>query len=416
MWWKSLMVGVMVGILFVIFNVSVSAFSETECTSLGDFSPRDFYVEEITPESFSVSIYCEKFANGSYNVVFGTRGTNPEKPVFIVRNGKCNFETYRNLGVFTFNLKQVSLSDDEISKIITLVSSQERTNYVGVKGDNGVECRLGEYTMRRTSESDNVKVTWEYTDMKNNGTCVDMSSGIKFSGVVILKDESTAYYQLYSAETGIVDLKYIPLSTDDNGNIDNLKIPFNSISFSESSIHFVLARQVFLAGSMLPSYEIVKDYTVVSSLYLNCSDDSDPNTTNPEDGDNPMNPIVVSSCNVGGGSVPNTGKDGDGDGRLDDDITHSDYGIMTAIGCVPTNTGSLVGMVLRWAIGLGGGIAFLLMAFGGFVFMTSGGNPEKVKQGKEILTSAIAGLLFIIFSVFLLNLIGVKILQIPGFN
>jgi Co/Zn/Cd efflux system component len=66
-------------------------------------------------------------------------------------------------------------------------------------------------------------------------------------------------------------------------------------------------------------------------------------------------------------------------------------------------------------MGLAGGIAFLLILFGGFQIMVSAGNPEQMNAGKEMVTSAIAGLLLIIFSVFLLRLIGYNILRIPGF-
>ncbi len=56
------------------------------------------------------------------------------------------------------------------------------------------------------------------------------------------------------------------------------------------------------------------------------------------------------------------------------------------------------------------------MLFGAFQIMTSQGDPERLKAGKELIGSALAGLLMIIFSVFLLQLIGVQILQIPGFS
>ena len=65
---------------------------------------------------------------------------------------------------------------------------------------------------------------------------------------------------------------------------------------------------------------------------------------------------------------------------------------------------------------MGGGIAFLLCVWGGLTIMLAGGNPEKINEGKEIIGSAITGLLFIIFSVFLLRLIGVNILKIPDFT
>lgn len=91
-------------------------------------------------------------------------------------------------------------------------------------------------------------------------------------------------------------------------------------------------------------------------------------------------------------------------------------GLITALGCIPTQPQALVGWILKYAISIGGGVAFLLMVFAGFLLSTSAGNPERVKQGQEMLTSAIVGLLFIIFSVFLLQFIGVDILKIPGFG
>lgn len=65
---------------------------------------------------------------------------------------------------------------------------------------------------------------------------------------------------------------------------------------------------------------------------------------------------------------------------------------------------------------MGGGIAFLLSVFGGVSIILAGGNPEKINAAKEIIGSALTGLLFIIFSVFLLRFIGYDILQLPGFS
>jgi hypothetical protein len=48
--------------------------------------------------------------------------------------------------------------------------------------------------------------------------------------------------------------------------------------------------------------------------------------------------------------------------------------------------------------------------------MTSQGDPEKVKEARESITAAVAGLLVIIFSIVLLQLITVDILHLPGFK
>jgi len=112
-----------------------------------------------------------------------------------------------------------------------------------------------------------------------------------------------------------------------------------------------------------------------------------------------------------------TGRTGPGITPAENDPTcttsSGEDGIDTAIGCIPIeDTNAFIGFILRWAIGIGGGIAFLLIIYAAFMTMTSQGNPERLKAGQELLTSAIAGLIMLIFSIFILNLIGVNILGI----
>jgi len=89
----------------------------------------------------------------------------------------------------------------------------------------------------------------------------------------------------------------------------------------------------------------------------------------------------------------------------------------TAIGCIPVfNQSEFISFVLNWGVGIGGGIAFLLMLYAGFMTMTASGNPERLKAGQELLTSAIAGLILLIFSIFILKFIGVDILGLDKFG
>ena len=88
-----------------------------------------------------------------------------------------------------------------------------------------------------------------------------------------------------------------------------------------------------------------------------------------------------------------------------------DCGIDTAIGCIPVaDTNQFMGWILGWAVGVGGGIAFLLIVYASFMIMTSQGDPTRLKAGQELLTSAISGLIMLIFSVFILKFIGIDIL------
>jgi hypothetical protein len=93
-------------------------------------------------------------------------------------------------------------------------------------------------------------------------------------------------------------------------------------------------------------------------------------------------------------------------------------GISTAIGCIHVlgTTEGFLSDVLKWAVGIGGGIAFLLIIYAGFMIMTSAGNPERLKAGQELLTSAISGLILLIFSVFILKFIGIDILGLCNFG
>lgn len=89
--------------------------------------------------------------------------------------------------------------------------------------------------------------------------------------------------------------------------------------------------------------------------------------------------------------------------------------INTAIGCIPVgDTNSFMGWILGWAVGVGGGIAFLLIVYASFMVMTSQGDPTRLKAGQELLTSAISGLIMLIFSVFILKFIGIDILKLDN--
>lgn len=95
-------------------------------------------------------------------------------------------------------------------------------------------------------------------------------------------------------------------------------------------------------------------------------------------------------------------------------------GINTALGCISTTAdpgqGSFFEAILKIAIGLGGGLALVLMLYGVFIVTTSAGIPDKLKEGGDVITSAVTGLIFIILSVFLLNFIGINILGLPGLS
>jgi hypothetical protein len=92
-------------------------------------------------------------------------------------------------------------------------------------------------------------------------------------------------------------------------------------------------------------------------------------------------------------------------------------GIWSGLGCVKGDLRSFISeTIFGWGIGLAGGFALLCIIYAAFMMQSSQGNPEKLKKAQELITSCIMGLMLIIFSVFILRLIGVNILKIPGFT
>jgi Type IV secretion system pilin len=84
----------------------------------------------------------------------------------------------------------------------------------------------------------------------------------------------------------------------------------------------------------------------------------------------------------------------------------------TAIGKINTTGGGFVTSIFGIILSIAGTVAILLIILSGYRLMSSQGNPERVQQAREQLTSAIIGLLFIIFSFFLIQVIGGDVLKI----
>lgn len=85
--------------------------------------------------------------------------------------------------------------------------------------------------------------------------------------------------------------------------------------------------------------------------------------------------------------------------------------INTAIGCIPyTAMFAIARFFLAWGIGVGGALALGVVAYAGFLYATSTGDKYRLQSARDLLYSALAGLLFLIFSTYLLSIIGVDIL------
>lgn len=88
----------------------------------------------------------------------------------------------------------------------------------------------------------------------------------------------------------------------------------------------------------------------------------------------------------------------------------------TALGPLQTDLPKLLTQIFTIALTIAGIAALGLIIASGYRLMISQGNPEQVKGAREQLTAAIIGLLFIIFSLVILQVVGHSIINIPGFN
>ena len=87
--------------------------------------------------------------------------------------------------------------------------------------------------------------------------------------------------------------------------------------------------------------------------------------------------------------------------------------IDTAIGCINiVSIQKFIQAFVKWGMGISGGTALLLFIYSSFLTSTSEGDPRKLRAGQELLISAIAGVIMLIFSIFLLRFMGVSLLGI----
>ncbi len=76
--------------------------------------------------------------------------------------------------------------------------------------------------------------------------------------------------------------------------------------------------------------------------------------------------------------------------------------------CDPIGGIGLVGIwgrISRLLIGFTGVLAFVLFVYGGFTWITSAGNPERIKKGQQILIWAIIGVVVTFSSYIILSMV-----------
>jgi hypothetical protein len=88
--------------------------------------------------------------------------------------------------------------------------------------------------------------------------------------------------------------------------------------------------------------------------------------------------------------------------------------VPTAFGNLSTDPEGFIKSMFALLLSLSGGIALLLIMKSGYLIMTANGKPEAIQSGRDQLIAAIVGLIFLIFSFVILQVIGVEILKLPS--
>jgi hypothetical protein len=89
---------------------------------------------------------------------------------------------------------------------------------------------------------------------------------------------------------------------------------------------------------------------------------------------------------------------------------------MTEIGCLPTDPIAFIARFYGIGLSLIGGVSMLFIIIGGYVILTSRGNPQQLNVGKSYIFYAIVGLLLAIFGFVFVQIIVVDLFHVPGFQ
>lgn len=92
----------------------------------------------------------------------------------------------------------------------------------------------------------------------------------------------------------------------------------------------------------------------------------------------------------------------------------SNQSFYDGIGCVPDDPVDFVKKFYAIGLGLIGSVAVLFIIYSGYLIMFSGGDPDRLSDGKRYLVYSLIGLFLAIFGFLFFTVIAKDILHIPG--
>lgn len=71
--------------------------------------------------------------------------------------------------------------------------------------------------------------------------------------------------------------------------------------------------------------------------------------------------------------------------------------------------GNVVSVLATYIFPLAGIALIIYLLYGGYTFLTAGGNPQKIEQGKQILTNALVGFLVMFAAYWVVQVVGIML-------
>lgn len=90
--------------------------------------------------------------------------------------------------------------------------------------------------------------------------------------------------------------------------------------------------------------------------------------------------------------------------------------ITTDLGEIPCSPSGFASTLYGVGLSFIGVVALIFIIYGGYLILTSQGNPEQVGRGKSYITYAIIGIVLAVAGFALYQIIAVDVIKIPGLN
>lgn len=189
---------------------------------------------------------------------------------------------------------------------------------------------------------------------------------------------------------------------------DSINISYTPKKIGSHVVEYISRVRPDADGSALVSRVAAKcelGFTICAEDDETCDSEEEPIRLDGQEGEN-ADPYAICDSNLVIGSQAH--------GNCTE--CYGNQGIWTAVGCIDQKPENMVKKVINIGVGILGGIFLLRVLAASFMLTTSQGDVKKTSEAKQMITEAVIGIVFVLFSVTILQFIGVDVMRLPGFG